>query len=529
MNRPLISRLLPLAVLAFSPLAQAQLLPDTQPKTVESVLGSVDRYCSGCHKVPPPTILPKSGWPRVIQGMADMAAGSAGHEAIPADVVRDITALYVGSSPESLPRLPYFTSDGSPLKFGMVTLGEKSAMPLILNINATPLHDDANPEFIICDGAGKKVVLLQKKGRAWRETALADIDIPLHTDVADIDGDGYKDIIVADLGTFPPSPALTGKVVLLRQLPSGKFEKQVLLDKVGRVTDARAMDIDNDGDLDIGVAIFGGGDVGELAWLENLGDGKLDDGKLGSGKFVPHRILKVTGALNLSPVDLDNDGKIDFVSLIAQQHEAVVAFMNKGQRKFEYTPLYHGPHPMFGSTSMKVIDMDGDKDPDILFTNGDALDYQPDPKPYHGVEWLENKGNLTFEFHDIGRFYGTAIADAADLDGDGDMDVVAGSWLNYWDDPQRQSLVWFENDGAQNFTPHAIISRPAGVVALALADVNHDHRPDIVAGIFELGLLGEFVKKDGADEAAPATATPAKSALKPRLILLQGELAEPAH
>lgn len=523
MNRPLISRWLPLAVLAFAPLAHAQLLTDTQPKTVQSVLESVNRYCSGCHKVPSPSVMPKSGWPRVVQGMADMAASKAGHEAIPADVVRDITALYVGSSPASLPRLPYFTREGSPLTFGMTELGEKSAVPLILNINATPLHDDTTPGFIICDGAGKKVVLLQKKGRAWHETALADIDIPLHTDVADIDGDGYKDIIVADLGTFPPSPALTGKVVLLRQLPSGKFEKQVLLDKVGRVTDARAMDIDNDGDLDIGVAIFGGGDVGELAWLENLG----------GGKFVPHRILKVTGALNLSPVDLDNDGKIDFVSLIAQQHEAVVAFMNKGQGSFAYTALYRGPHPMFGSTSMKVIDMDGDKDPDILFTNGDALDYQPDPKPYHGVEWLENKGNLTFEFRDIGRFYGTAIADAGDLDGDGDMDVVAGSWLNYWDDPQRQSLVWFENDGAQNFTPHAIISRPAGVVSLALADVNHDQRPDIVAGIFELDLLGEFVKKDGADQGAQDmaqnTAKPAKSALKPRLILLQGELAKPAH
>jgi len=446
-----------------------------------------------------------------------MAASKAGPEAIPAEVVRDITALYVGSSPENLPRLPYFTSEGSPLKFGLTELGEKSAMPLILDINATSLHDDdPNPGFIVCDGAGKKVVLLQKKGRAWRETALADVGIPLHTDVADIDGDGYKDIIVADLGTFPPSPALTGKVILLRQLPSGKFEKQVLLDKVGRVTDARAMDFDNDGDLDIGVAVFGGGDVGELAWLENLG----------GGNFVPHRILKVTGALNLSPIDLDSDGRIDFVSLIAQQHEAVVAFMNRGQGNFAYTALYRGPHPMFGSTSMKVIDMDGDKDPDILFTNGDALDYQPDPKPYHGVQWLENKGDATFEYHDIGRFYGAAIADAADLDGDGDLDVVAGSWLNYWDDPRRQSLVWFENDGARNFTPHAIISRPAGVVALALADVNHDHRPDIVAGIFELDLLGDFVKKDAADD---DTRSSARSALKPRLILLHGDPATPRH
>jgi len=507
MTRPWIAYLLPLAALTFVPLARAQLLAEPPPRSVEAVLDLVDTYCSGCHKIPPPTILPKSGWPRVVQGMAEMAAEHAGHEAIPADVVRDIAALYVGSSPETLPRLPYYASAGSPLDFAVTTMGKPAVMPLVLHVNAASLHDDAGPEFIIGDGARKQVLSLRKKGAGWRETVLADIAVPLHTDVVDMDGDGAKDIIVADLGTFPPSPALAGKVVLLHQQPDGTFEKQVLLDHVGRVTDARAMDIDNDGDLDIGVAIFGGGDVGELAWLENLGD----------GGFVPHRILKVTGSLNISPVDLDHDGRIDFVSLIAQQHEAVVAFMNKGQGHFAYVPLYQGPHPMFGSTSMKVLDLDQDGDADVLFTNGDALDYQPDPKPYHGVQWLENKGDLAFEYHDIGRFYGAAIADAADLDGDGDIDVVAGSWLNYWDDERRQSLVWFENDGSQHFSPHGIISRPAGIVALALADVDHDRRPDIVAGVFQLDLLGDFVKQGDAADAPPAT----RPTPKPKLILLR--------
>ena len=32
---------------------------------------------------------------------------------------------------------------------------------------------------------------------------------------------------------------------------------------------------------------------------------------------------------------------------------------------------------------------------DILYTNGDAFDYiPPGPRPWHGVQWLENKGNL---------------------------------------------------------------------------------------------------------------------------------------
>jgi hypothetical protein len=44
---------------------------------------------------------------------------------------------------------------------------------------------------------------------------------------------------------------------------------------------------------------------------------------------------------------------------------------------------------------------------DILFTNGDAFDYLPPrPRPWHSVQWLENKGNHTFEHHPIGKFEG---------------------------------------------------------------------------------------------------------------------------
>ena len=39
---------------------------------------------------------------------------------------------------------------------------------------------------------------------------------------------------------------------------------------------------------------------------------------------------------------------------------------------------------------------------------------------------------------------------AADVDGDGDMDVLSAS---YNDD----KIAWYENDGSQNFTAHIIM------------------------------------------------------------------------
>lgn len=191
---------------------------------------------------------------------------------------------------------------------------------------------------------------------------------------------------------------------------------------------------------------------------------------------------------------------------------------------------------MFGSTAMVLIDLDGDQDLDIVFTNGDAFDTQVDPKPYHGVQWLENLGNLKFQFHNIGRFYGAASVAVGDLDLDGDLDLVVGSWVNYWDDPKRHSMVWYENNGRQEFTPHPIADAPAGIVTIALEDVTGDGRPDIVAGSFRMDLFDKVLAQEKEQEQAgqPSNQNQGEktaannglpdgidSTLKPRLIFLE--------
>ncbi len=463
--------------------------PDTQagePPTVEAVVAMINEYCGSCHGVPPPNLMPKRSWPKVVQAMADLSAERSGRVFIPAEAVRHITAYYYGSAPEELPLLPYAEEPGAAARFHTAFLGEVSPLPMVIDINAADLGKHYGKGLLICDAERNEVRLLQRQGNGWREIVLAEAPVPIRTDVVDFDGDGDPDIVVAALGILPPSEELAGKVLLLRQDDDGAFAREVLLEGIGRTTDARAMDVDDDDDPDLVVAVFGGGTVGGILWLENTG----------SDEFVRHDVLGVSGALNASPVDLDGDGRMDFVSLIAQEYEAVMAFMNRGQGSFEQVLLGRAPHPMYGFTGMSLVDLDRDGDTDVLMSNGDALDTQPDPKPYHGVQWLENRGKLEFRFHDIGRFYGAAVAKAGDVDGDGDLDVLAGSWLNFWDDPRRQSLAWFENDGSNRFSMRGVLDRPSGIVSIALEDVTGDDRVDIVAGVLRLDLMMRMMGGD---------------------------------
>lgn len=460
-----------------------------EPKTIEDIIPLVQQYCGSCHAVPSPALLPKNSWPHVIDSMVTLAKNRTGQDFIPAEAVKHIKALYYGSSPEALPRLPYIDQTHPKVHFSPAGVGVPSRIPQILNIQSTALGE-ARHRFLVSDGEGRQLLLLETDGGenpTWRETALAEIDIPIVTRVLDYTGDGRPDILVADLGALPPNGVLAGKLFILEQTPSGGFEKQLLMRGLGRVSDVQALDMDEDGDLDLAVAVFGGGGVGEVFWLE----------RQAGGSHKKQDLLGLSGALNITPTDLNGDGKTDLLTLVAQEHETLIAFINSGKGRFERKDLVSAGHPLFGSTSMEVVDLDRDGDPDILFTNGDAFDTQTDPKPYHGVQWLENKGELQFAAHDIGRFYGAANATAGDMDGDGDLDIVASSWANYWEDPKRQSLIWFENNGRQQFQARPVSGEHRGLVSLELVDITGNGRLDIVTGAFRMDILTGFFSREG--------------------------------
>jgi hypothetical protein len=306
----------------------------------------------------------------------------------------------------------------------------------------------------------------------YTEQTIAGVAAPAHVEAVDFDKDGDLDLLVAALGFLFPNNNRVGSVIVLENDGRQKFTSHYIADRVARVADARAADLDGDGDLDVAVAGFGYDD-GETSWLENKGQ----------WKFEQHVLQRLSGAINALPVDLNADGRLDIVALISQEWEEIWAFLNDGKGGFAPRMLWGSTNPDFGSSWLSLADLDRDGDPDLLYANGDAFEYAPpNSRPWQGIQWLENRGNLMFEFHRIVDFQGGTSPEAADLDGDGDLDVIFVASNSDWDNPQSPSLVWLENDGRMNFTMHGIGTAPTHLQTVAIGDLNGSGGPDAATG-----------------------------------------------
>jgi VCBS repeat protein len=346
--------------------------------------------------------------------------------------------------------------------------------PQIAHVAVVDLDRDDLPDVIACDVLQNRVVWIRQASRGtFTETPIGDrIDAPAHAEAVDVDRDGDLDVLVASLGVLFPSNAKIGAVVALENDGHGRFSNRVLAKDIARVSDVRAGDLDGDGDLDLAVAQFGY-DQGETRWMQNQG----------GWAFASTVLQNLSGPINVELVDLDGDGDLDIASLVSQEWEEVYAFVNDGHGRFQSRLIWGSTNDDFGSSWLTAVDFDKDGDVDFLFSNGDAFDYAPaGSRPWHGVQWLENRGTLNFAMHRIADFSGASSPQAVDLDGDGDLDVVVVSAYNAWDDLQSQSLTWLENDGRMRFTSHDAANRPTHLVTLSTGDFNGDGKPDLVTG-----------------------------------------------
>lgn len=418
----------------------------------------------------------------LIQEGVPEPAGATSFLPLPPDWLR-LWRFYDARAPERLPDLePWPAVTRVPVPFERRPVAGAAARGAIAIANVR-LHDvdgDRRLDILASEMRTGPVLLgLAKDGHAFK--SIARLAHPAHIEPVDLDKDGRGDFLVADLGSYQPADHSNGAVYWLRGRADGSFVTTPLATGLPRTADARAADFDGDGDLDVIVGSFGWRFTGKVTLLENKTQ------NWGTPVFEPRVLDPRTGAVHVPTTDLDKDGRPDIVILFAQQHETVVAFINKGGNAFTPRTIYEAPHPNWGSSGIELVDLDKDGDLDVLLAHGDSFDDLV-LKPYHGLTWLENTGTFPFVEHRLAALPGAHGAKAVDLDGDGDLDVVATALLVDGEStPDLPSLVWLEQTTRGRFTRHTLEMGTPSHASLDAGDMDGDGKPDLAVGWFSVG------------------------------------------
>ncbi len=238
----------------------------------------------------------------------------------------------------------------------------------------------------------------------------------------DVDGDGDLDLVLADWGPGNNMTNDGGRTRLWLNDGAGRFtdatDARMPDIKVRFSWDLELADVDNDADLDVLVSCKR---CGGSHLFRNDGAGLFTDD--------PRGLPQYTNNYEFEPMDLDGDGFLDLVTMndgeivggngfSRREH----VFSNDGKGRFrDVTEAWWPPAANVGEDDNMVAFLDHDSDGDADFVVGSLSG--PDRLLIN-----DGKGHLTVRLDAFGGedTPGTLGLALADLDGDHRMDVVQG-------------------------------------------------------------------------------------------------------
>jgi len=377
------------------------------------------------------------------------------------------------------PFMPTFFGDGSGVT------ANSFAPQLVLPAGSGPikvviadLDGDGKPDLIVANDYGNTISLyrnISTNGLLTASSFAPPVNLvtppgsysPYGLAVADVDGDGRLDIIVSDYDESIVS-------VYRNTCTPGNISSNAFATRVDFATGAQPQgievrDLDGDGRPDLLVANSGDGSI---SILRNTGV----MGSLTTNSFAPKvDIATGSGCDSVAVGDLDGDGKPDVVAI--NTGAGTVSLLRNTSTPGSITFAAKADITVLsGPVQVAIGDLDGDGKPDLTVTF-----YLPQT-----VSVLRNTstvGSLTtnsfgsrIDFSLGGRGHTPAIAD---LDGDGKPDLAVVTELN-------SLLSIFRNVSTpgsftnSSFANRVDFSTGYNAWGVSIGDLNDDGRPDII-------------------------------------------------
>ena len=207
----------------------------------------------------------------------------------------------------------------------------------------------------------------------------------------------------------------------------------------------------------------------------------------------------VSSAGDVIAADIDGDGDLDLAACgTGNKHGRIAWYKNTdGQGTFlKQTITYEVPtgNNIGVAHQILAVDLDGDGDVELVAkaTFVDFNDLQDPFKSKLFYFWENTDGQGTFgppQSISSERLEGKVFA--ADIDGDGSMDLI-----HTHDMGENGKIVWFKNDGQANFVQHSVSDTNTAFGVFA-ADIDGDGDIDIATASHYNDTIAWYENTDG--------------------------------
>lgn len=399
--------------------------------------------CGTCHLPPDPACLPKNIWQsQVLPEMgARMGIKTIGYEYRKGEMNMAETSAFYPKEPlisqEDWSKIVAYVMQHAPDSLEVDTARRSRSNPLALFL-PEPLKLDerrgSQVTYVNFDDNRRQFMV----GQAWGELlALSDGDKNSICEGkspvmgwSEVNGRSY----LTEVGYMPPTERKIGTLSIVENGTA-----KVILDGLHRPVHTLVSDLNKDGEPEFVISEFG------------YYTGQLSLSKKGkAGKPETKILSNLPGFIRTVAADMNADGREDLIGVVAQGDEGVFIFFQKENLEFEAQRVIR-LSPVYGTSWMEVVDYEGDGDLDVVLAQGDNADFSMVNKPFHGVRIFINDGANVFAEHFFYPIYGATRVLARDFDGDGDVDLAVTAFFPDFVNFPEESFVFLENKNPSAF------------------------------------------------------------------------------